>query len=111
MNFQSWWWRDLSKICCGWFQEGLLWKVGSGDKVRFWEDNWIGGSHILSSMYPRLYALSLDQGRTVGEVGVWAESTWNWRLRWIRVKFVWEVVQEEEMVSKISMWTGHTGLG
>jgi len=43
MKYQSWWWRDLCKVCGdgeeeGWFQEALRWKVGLGDKVRFWED-------------------------------------------------------------------------
>jgi len=61
-------------------------------------------------MYPRLYALSLDQGRTVGEVGVWKASTWNWWLRWRRVKFIWKVVQEEDMIRKISMCTINRGL-
>jgi len=42
-NRHSWWWRDLSKACGegegdGWFQKSIAWKVGSGDKVRFWED-------------------------------------------------------------------------
>jgi len=88
MKFQSWWWRDLSKICgegedVSWFQETLLWKLGFEDKVRFWEDNWLGGIHNICSLYPRLFALSLDQGRTVGEVGVWEDSIWNW---WLRCK-------------------------
>jgi len=39
-KFQSWWWRDLSKVCnegggAGWFREALGWKVGAGDKARF----------------------------------------------------------------------------
>ena len=110
MKFQSWWWKDLSNIRgegeeVSWFQEALLWKVGSRDKVRFWEDNWLGGSHNLCLLYPRIFALSLDHGRTMREVGVWEDSTWNWQLRWRRVRFAWEVVQEEEMVSKISMYS------
>jgi len=40
VKYQSWWWRDLKKVCRegggeGWFQEQLGWKVGRGDKVRF----------------------------------------------------------------------------
>ena len=39
----SWWWKDLSKVCEegeeeGWFHKRVAWKVGAGDKVRFWED-------------------------------------------------------------------------
>jgi len=42
-KFLSLWWRDLSRVCEegkgeGWFQKYVAWKVGSGDKVKFWED-------------------------------------------------------------------------
>jgi len=38
---QSWWWRDLNKMCKegagrGWFQEELGWELGCGDKAKFW---------------------------------------------------------------------------
>jgi len=43
LNHQSWWWRDLVKVCLqgggeGWFKKEVNWKVGKGDKARFWED-------------------------------------------------------------------------
>nr|AER13158.1 putative retrotransposon [Phaseolus vulgaris] len=70
-KFQSWWWRDLSKVSgedyeVGWVQKTLCWKVGYGNKARFWEDTWVGRNNLLSQ-YPRLFSLSLDQGLTVGE--------------------------------------------
>ena len=42
VQLQSWWWRDLLKVCKEgggerWFQEQVGWNLGSGDKVRFWE--------------------------------------------------------------------------
>jgi len=88
---QSWWWRDLSKICGegveeGWFQSVVQWKAGFGDKVKFWEDAWLGRNKLIN-LYPRLFSLSLDQGRTMGEVGVWEWSVWYWRLRWKRERF------------------------
>jgi len=92
-KLQSWWWRDLLKVCKegggdGWFQEEVGWKLGSGDKVRFWEDVWVGNSN-LKSMFPRLYSLSLNQGQKVEVVGVWEESTWKWTLRWRHGRFEW----------------------
>jgi len=47
----SWWWRDLSKVCKkgegdGWFQKSVTWKVGAGDKVRFWEDTWLENNKL-----------------------------------------------------------------
>jgi len=65
-KLQSWWWRDFTKVCSeeveeGWFQSVIQWKVGSGDKIRFWEDVWLG-SNKLSNLFPRLFSLSMDKG-------------------------------------------------
>jgi len=73
LKYQSWWWRDLAKVCGeeeedGWFQNSIVWKVHARDKVRFWKDVWAHNNN-LKSLYLRLYSLSLDQGMTVGEVG------------------------------------------
>ena len=38
----------------------------------------------------------------MGEVGVWEDIVWYWMLRWGRVRFDWESVQEEEMSRFIS---------
>jgi len=89
MKFQSWWWRNLSKVCdegtkVGWFQ-GVGWKIGVGDKARFWEDAWVDSNNP-KTMFPRLYIIYLDQGKKVGEVGVWEESEWQWSLRWRLLK-------------------------
>jgi len=73
VKIQSWWWRDLHKVCGEgegdrWFLKEVGWKTGCGDKVMFWEDVWIGNSS-LKALYPRLYSVSLNQGHKVSEVG------------------------------------------
>lgn len=32
-------------------KQGLKWQVGSGEKIRFWEDNWIGDRPLASSRF------------------------------------------------------------
>ena len=54
-----------------------MWKVGNGVTVRFWKDVWIQSTG-LKTRYPRLYSLSRDQGKMVGEVGRWEEDRWRW---------------------------------
>ena len=81
MKLQSWWWRDLLKFCRegggdGWFLNEIGWKLGRGDKVKFWEDVWVGNSN-LKTMFPRLFSLSLNQGHKVEEVGEWEDSVWR----------------------------------
>jgi len=82
----------------GWFQNATVWKVGVGDKARFWEEAWTYNNN-LKSLYPRLYSLSMDQGMTIGEVGSWVDSGWQWRLNWRRARFKWESELEEDMLS------------
>ena len=49
----------------GWgrnFEEALIWKVGTGNEVLFWEDNWVGrGKGALKTVFPRLYSLSASK--------------------------------------------------
>jgi len=106
LKLQSWWWRDLRKVCGeegtdGWFQEEVGWRVGSGDKARFWEDVWVDNAN-LKSLFPRLYSLSLNQGQKVEEVGVWEDLGWRWNLRWRRVRFEWEIPLENTLGLLIS---------
>ena len=87
-----------------WFQEDVGWKLGSGDKVRFWEDVWVRNAN-LKSLFPRMYSLSLHQGQKVEEVGVWEESGWRWTLRWRCDRFQWEIPMEIELGMHISRAT------
>jgi len=71
---KSWWWRDLDKVCRegggdGCFQAEIGWKLGRGDKAKFWEDVWVGNNN-LKTLFPILHSLSSNQGQKVEEVGV-----------------------------------------
>jgi len=71
----------LLKVCRegggdGWFQKEIGWKLGCGDKVKFWEDVWMG-NYNLKTLYPRLFSLSLNQGQKVEEVGEWEDEVWR----------------------------------
>jgi len=109
LKYQSWWWRDLAKTCGdgneeGWFQKAFEWKVGNGITVWFWEDVWLQTT-TLKALYPRLYSLSCDKGKTVGEVGRWEEDRWRWGLNWRRDRFQWVSNLESELLSILSMAT------
>ena len=82
----------------GWFGKATGWKAGDGSRVKLWEDVWLQSSS-LKSMFPRLYSLSLDQGKTVGEVGTWEEGRWRFQPTWRRERFEWESKMEEELLA------------
>lgn len=46
---------------------GIHWKLGSGEKVRFWEDQWLGNTSLAILYWP-LYVINEQQGKTVKEV-------------------------------------------
>ena len=105
VKYQSWWWRDIVKMCMegggdGWFQEEVRWKLGRGDKVRFWEDVRIGDSS-LKSLFHRLFSLSVNQVQKVEDVGEWEGTYWRWRLEWRRDRFEWETELEENLLDYI----------
>jgi len=106
LKYQSWRWRDIIKVCGegeqeGWFHKAVGWKVGDGGIARFWEDVWLQ-NNCIKTLYPRLYALSLDQGKTVEEVGRWEDGLWRWRLNWRRERYVWEENMEGELFSSLT---------
>jgi len=79
----------------------VAWKLGRGDKVRFWEDVWVGESS-LKTLFQRLFSLSVNQKNKVEEVSVWKGSVWRWGLQWRRDKFEWESEMEANLMEHIA---------
>ena len=57
----------------GWFQTEIGWRLGCGDKAKFWEDVWVGNTN-LKTVFPRLFSISNNQEHKVAEVGMWEGS-------------------------------------
>ncbi|XP_068486393.1 uncharacterized protein [Phaseolus vulgaris] len=100
IKVQSWWWRDLQKVCTegegeGWFNQQVVWKVGSGDKVRFWEDALAGRIPTRESLSRRgvimntiLCAMCELQEETCQHTFIEcdvAQRVWVLCLRWIGI--------------------------
>lgn len=58
-------------------------EVLSGNKTRFWEDDWIGGCS-LKDKFTRLYDLELNKGCRVIQKIRWSENQWSWVWSWRR---------------------------
>jgi len=73
-NNVSLWWGDL-KLALHHpqhetaLQGGIAWKVGNGDKIKFWEDIWNHDDTTFLAKYPRLYLSSCQQNQTIQEMG------------------------------------------
>lgn len=69
----------------------ILWKVGCGDKFKFWENNWKRGDNQLLEKYPRLYTISAQQNQLIQHMGVYKDTGWEWDLKWRRPLFDSEI--------------------
>jgi len=61
-----------------------------------WEDRWIG-QDILKHQFSRFFSISADHGKSVGEIRVWTNLGWKWRLNWIRDIFVWDCAHVDQL--------------
>ncbi|KAH1188994.1 hypothetical protein GmHk_20G056859 [Glycine max] len=83
----SLWWKDMINIHN--LQESRAlrreteWRLGCGDKCRFWEDCWVDNDVPLKLKYPRLYQISSQQQQTIiCSMGMAVTSTiWQQRNR------------------------------
>jgi hypothetical protein len=46
---------------------GYRWRVEKGDKIRFWEDVWLGSSS-LAIQYWELYCIINEHNKTIAEI-------------------------------------------
>ena len=58
----SHWWRDIRNLYhqsdCSIFKDNLSWKVGCGENIKFWTDNWLGEQYTLQQKYNQLFLIS-----------------------------------------------------
>ena len=58
-------WKKILKES-DWCWENMAFKVGKGNKIRFWTDPWCG-SYVLSQSFPNLFAMATHRNATVEE--------------------------------------------
>jgi len=64
----------------------MTWEVGSREKIKFWEDEWLANGQ-LKGRYKRLYNNSELKDKLIGSCGSWNADGWEWKLSWRREWF------------------------
>jgi len=82
------WWLDLFKVSISdqgvnWFNQNMVWKVGSTVKVKFWEDEWLTIGQI-RVRYERIYNNSKLKEKPIDNFGSWNAAGWEWNFSWRR---------------------------
>ena len=75
-------WKEILKES-GWCWETMAFKVGKGNKIRFWTDPWCG-SYVLSQSFPNLFAMIAHRNATVEEMWDQNFGQSGWNLRFLR---------------------------
>jgi hypothetical protein len=69
---------------------GIKWVVGNGEKVRFWEDQWLGNTSLAILFWP-LYIINEQQGKSISEVWDGEELRLSFRRSVsVRLMSLWE---------------------
>ncbi|GKV14573.1 hypothetical protein SLEP1_g25427 [Rubroshorea leprosula] len=84
------WWRDIQNLNvgdrgnAGWLMEGFRIKLGEGEGVSFWWNEWCG-ENCLANKFPRLYVLSTNEAakelqKTIEKVKIspGCADRWEW---------------------------------
>jgi len=105
-GYTSRWWSDLAKASlsdqgANWFNQNLGWKVGSREKIKFWEDEWLTNGQ-LKTRYERLYNNSELKDKYIVSCGSWTMEGWEWKFSWRRDWFEWEKSMVEDFMAIIS---------
>ena len=106
-KFTSRWWYDLFKVGRSdqgdnWFNQNTTWKVGTGEKIKFWEDEWLAIGQ-LKARYERIYNNSELKDKTIRSFGRWNTGRWEWKFSWRREWFEWEKSMVEDFMSVITL--------
>ncbi|XP_028201834.1 uncharacterized protein LOC114386020 [Glycine soja] len=100
------WWRDL--LSSQQQQQNQVvkternWKVGGGEKFRFWEDPWTHNAIPLMDKYPRLYRISDKQKQIIMNIGNNTNGGWEWKLSWRRALFYSEIQMADNFLGELS---------
>jgi hypothetical protein len=59
-----------------WFKSNVGWRLGDCKRIAFWEERWID-TMPLKIVFLSLFAFSMQQQRTISDIGAWHASEWR----------------------------------
>ncbi|KAL5124483.1 hypothetical protein HKD37_02G004862 [Glycine soja] len=65
----------------------MIWKVGCGDQIKFWQDSWLSEGCNLQQKYNQLFMISRQQNLSIYNMGKFSHNLWSWDLKWRRRLF------------------------
>ena len=82
-------WKEILKES-SWCWENMGFKVGKGNRIRFWTDLWCG-NNVLSQGFPNLFSMAVHRNVTVEECWDQNVGQGGWNLKLLRDLNDWEL--------------------
>ncbi|RVW76048.1 putative ribonuclease H protein [Vitis vinifera] len=92
-------WKEILKEST-WCWDNMVFKVGKGNKVRFWIDPWCG-NNVLSEAFPDLFSMAVQRNATVEDYWDQNLSQGGWSLRLLRDFNDWELGLVDNMLVEL----------
>ncbi|RVX01772.1 LINE-1 reverse transcriptase-like [Vitis vinifera] len=92
-------WKEILKEST-WCWDNMVFKVGKGNKVRFWIDPWCG-NNVLSEAFPDLFSMAVQRSATVEDYWDQNLSQGGWSLRLLRDFNDWELGLVDNMLVEL----------
>ncbi|RVX23098.1 putative ribonuclease H protein [Vitis vinifera] len=92
-------WKEILKEST-WCWDNMVFKVGKGNKVRFWIDPWCG-NNVLSEAFPDLFSMAAQRNATVEDYWDQNLSQGGWSLRLLRDFNDWELGLVDNMLVEL----------
>ncbi|RVX11715.1 putative ribonuclease H protein [Vitis vinifera] len=92
-------WKEILKEST-WCWDNMVFKVGEGNKVRFWIDPWCG-NNVLSEAFPDLFSMAAQRNATVEDYWDQNLSQGGWSLRLLRDFNDWELGLVDNMLLEL----------
>ena len=107
--YHSHWWKDLQLLNQQQqtiaLKRQIEWRVGCGDKIKFWEDTWTADDRPLMVKYASLYQISNQQQQTISLMGSHNDEGWEWNFSWRRNLFDNEATMAAEFIQETAVLT------
>ncbi|RVW52711.1 Protection of telomeres protein 1b [Vitis vinifera] len=97
-------WKEILKEST-WCWENMGFKVGKGNRIRFWTDLWCG-NNVLSQGFPNLFSMAAHRNVTVEECWDQNMGQGGWNLGLLRDLNDWEWVFPNSVKEVLSSWKG-----
>ncbi|KAF5193679.1 hypothetical protein FRX31_016736 [Thalictrum thalictroides] len=90
------------------FKQGVSYRLGDGQHIKFWRDNW-AGDLALETQFPLIFRLAVDKEVRVCDVRMSDADSVSWNVMLRRNKYDWEEQQMSDLAALLDQFVAEEG--